>query len=265
MSARSAPRSLGKRVACVEKERAGGTCLNWGCIPTKSLLRNAELYHLMKHRAADFGFKIEGLSLRLEQGDQALARRLGQERGRASSSSSRKTRSTTSAAKARSNKPGEVTVKLRDGKTETHSAAKILVCDRRRLAAAARSSLQRQDRHRQPGGDDPRAAAEEHGHHRRGRDRGGVRLFLQRLRHEGDAGRDVAERPAGRGHGGFADAGEGAHEAGDQDPDQHEDDEDRGDQEGRADRGGRQSQRKPSRPMSASSRSASRRCCPAES
>ena len=43
---------LGKRVACVEKERAGGTCLNWGCIPTKSLLRNAELYHLMKHRAA---------------------------------------------------------------------------------------------------------------------------------------------------------------------------------------------------------------------
>ena len=53
---------LGKRVACVEKERAGGTCLNWGCIPTKSLLRNAELYHLMKHRAGDFGFKIEGLS-----------------------------------------------------------------------------------------------------------------------------------------------------------------------------------------------------------
>ena len=53
---------LGKRVACVEKERAGGTCLNWGCIPTKSLLRNAELYHLMKRGAGDFGFKIEGLS-----------------------------------------------------------------------------------------------------------------------------------------------------------------------------------------------------------
>src|SRR3982751_5620715 len=52
---------LGKQVACVEKERAGGTCLNWGCIPTKSLLRNAELYQLMKHRAADFGFRIDGL------------------------------------------------------------------------------------------------------------------------------------------------------------------------------------------------------------
>ena len=52
---------LGKKVACVERERAGGTCLNWGCIPTKSLLRNAELFHLMSHRAAEFGFEFDGL------------------------------------------------------------------------------------------------------------------------------------------------------------------------------------------------------------
>lgn len=52
---------LGKKVACVEKERAGGTCLNWGCIPTKSLLRNAELFHLMSHRAAEFGFAFDNL------------------------------------------------------------------------------------------------------------------------------------------------------------------------------------------------------------
>lgn len=52
---------LGKRVACVEKERAGGTCLNWGCIPTKSLLRNAELFHLMKHRGGEFGLSFENL------------------------------------------------------------------------------------------------------------------------------------------------------------------------------------------------------------
>jgi dihydrolipoamide dehydrogenase len=52
---------LGKKVACIERERAGGICLNWGCIPTKSLLRNAELYHLLKHRADDFGFKIDNL------------------------------------------------------------------------------------------------------------------------------------------------------------------------------------------------------------
>jgi dihydrolipoamide dehydrogenase len=53
---------LGKKVACVEKERAGGTCLNWGCIPTKSLLRNAELFQLLQKRSADFGFRFEKLS-----------------------------------------------------------------------------------------------------------------------------------------------------------------------------------------------------------
>src|SRR5215213_8741261 len=49
---------LGKKVACIEKERAGGTCLNWGCIPTKSLLRNAELFHLRRNRAAELGFEF---------------------------------------------------------------------------------------------------------------------------------------------------------------------------------------------------------------
>jgi dihydrolipoamide dehydrogenase len=48
---------LGKKVAVVEVERAGGTCLNWGCIPTKALLKNAEFYHQLK-RAEEFGFKI---------------------------------------------------------------------------------------------------------------------------------------------------------------------------------------------------------------
>jgi dihydrolipoamide dehydrogenase len=53
---------LGKKVACVEADRAGGTCLNWGCIPTKALLKNAELYHTLSHRAAEFGLHIDGLS-----------------------------------------------------------------------------------------------------------------------------------------------------------------------------------------------------------
>ncbi|CAN5440389.1 dihydrolipoyl dehydrogenase [soil metagenome] len=51
---------LGKKVACVENDRAGGTCLNWGCIPTKALLKNAEFYHAVAHRAAEFGLEIEG-------------------------------------------------------------------------------------------------------------------------------------------------------------------------------------------------------------
>jgi dihydrolipoamide dehydrogenase len=53
---------LGKKVACVEKERAGGTCLNWGCIPTKALLKNAELYSTLTHKAKEMGLTIEGLS-----------------------------------------------------------------------------------------------------------------------------------------------------------------------------------------------------------
>ncbi|MEI6653541.1 MAG: dihydrolipoyl dehydrogenase [Verrucomicrobiota bacterium] len=53
---------LGKNVACVEADRAGGTCLNWGCIPTKALLKNAELYQTLTHKAAEFGLKIDGLS-----------------------------------------------------------------------------------------------------------------------------------------------------------------------------------------------------------
>ncbi len=52
---------LGKRVACVEKDRAGGTCLNWGCIPTKALLRNVELFSFMQHQAAEFGFGFDNL------------------------------------------------------------------------------------------------------------------------------------------------------------------------------------------------------------
>ena len=57
---------LGKKVACVDKDRTGGTCNNWGCIPIKALLKTAELYHDMKDRAAEFGFESNGLKFELE-------------------------------------------------------------------------------------------------------------------------------------------------------------------------------------------------------
>src|SRR5690606_31249367 len=53
---------LGKKVACVEMERAGGTCLNWGCIPSKALLKSAELYQKMLH-AEDFGFTVNSIQV----------------------------------------------------------------------------------------------------------------------------------------------------------------------------------------------------------
>ena len=56
---------LGLSVAIVEREHLGGICLNWGCIPTKALLRSAEVFHLM-HRAKDFGLKAEGIGYDLD-------------------------------------------------------------------------------------------------------------------------------------------------------------------------------------------------------
>ncbi|WP_174296407.1 dihydrolipoyl dehydrogenase [Sphingomonas bacterium] len=55
---------LGLKVAIVERERLGGICLNWGCIPTKALLRTSEIYHYMTH-AADYGLKAENISFDL--------------------------------------------------------------------------------------------------------------------------------------------------------------------------------------------------------
>jgi dihydrolipoamide dehydrogenase len=52
---------LGLNVAIVEREHLGGICLNWGCIPTKALLRSAEVFHLM-HRAKDFGLSATGIA-----------------------------------------------------------------------------------------------------------------------------------------------------------------------------------------------------------
>ncbi len=52
---------LGQRVACIERERAGGTCLNWGCIPTKALLKSAELYQKIK-KAEVFGLTVPEVS-----------------------------------------------------------------------------------------------------------------------------------------------------------------------------------------------------------
>jgi dihydrolipoamide dehydrogenase len=56
---------LGMNVAIVEREHLGGICLNWGCIPTKALLRSAEVFHLM-HRAKEFGLAATGISYDLD-------------------------------------------------------------------------------------------------------------------------------------------------------------------------------------------------------
>ncbi|MFD1912476.1 dihydrolipoyl dehydrogenase [Halodurantibacterium flavum] len=56
---------LGLSVAIVERENLGGICLNWGCIPTKALLRSSEVFHLM-HRAGEFGLKADSIGFDLD-------------------------------------------------------------------------------------------------------------------------------------------------------------------------------------------------------
>jgi dihydrolipoamide dehydrogenase len=69
---------LGLKTALVESQHLGGICLNWGCIPTKALLRSAEVHHLLSH-ADQYGFKVNGFSFDLQkivQRSRAVAKQL---------------------------------------------------------------------------------------------------------------------------------------------------------------------------------------------
>src|SRR3954467_13942702 len=56
---------LGLKTAIVERENLGGICLNWGCIPTKALLRSSEIWHLM-HRLDEYGFSADNFKFDIE-------------------------------------------------------------------------------------------------------------------------------------------------------------------------------------------------------
>ena len=71
---------LGLKVAIVERENLGGICLNWGCIPTKALLRSAEVFHQMKHAAA-YGLAADNIRADLDavvKRSRGVARQLNQ-------------------------------------------------------------------------------------------------------------------------------------------------------------------------------------------
>jgi dihydrolipoamide dehydrogenase len=71
---------LGLKVAIVERENLGGICLNWGCIPTKALLRSAEIYHYMQH-AGDYGLTAANISADIDavvQRSRGVAKQLNQ-------------------------------------------------------------------------------------------------------------------------------------------------------------------------------------------
>ncbi|MDO9524822.1 MAG: FAD-dependent oxidoreductase, partial [Gemmobacter sp.] len=115
---------LGLSVAIVERETLGGICLNWGCIPTKALLRSSEVFHLM-HRAKEFGLKVEGLGYDL---DAVVARSRGvaKQLSRGIGHLMKKNKITVFMGTATLPAPGMVTVKTDKGTDDLTAPAIIL-------------------------------------------------------------------------------------------------------------------------------------------
>ena len=115
---------LGLKVACVEREHLGGICLNWGCIPTKAMLRSSEVFHLM-HRAKEFGLKAEGIDYDLDavvQRSRGVAKQLSGGIGHLF----KKNKVTTIMGEGKLAGKGKVSVKTDKG-TEELSAKNIIV------------------------------------------------------------------------------------------------------------------------------------------
>lgn len=116
---------LGKKVLCIEAERAGGTCLNWGCIPTKALLKSAELYQTMQH-SDDFGFSCKEISVDFEK-VMARSRRVADTMGKGIEFLFKKNKVDYTVGRARVIAPGMVEVTEGDQKGKFFSASSILL------------------------------------------------------------------------------------------------------------------------------------------
>ncbi|MGH1446512.1 MAG: dihydrolipoyl dehydrogenase [Cognatishimia sp.] len=115
---------LGLNVAIVEREHMGGICLNWGCIPTKALLRSSEVFHLMNH-AKDYGLSADNISYDLDavvKRSRGVAKQLSGGIGHLM----KKNKVTTFMGEATLPAKGQVTVKTDKG-TETLTSKHIIV------------------------------------------------------------------------------------------------------------------------------------------
>ncbi|WP_420863197.1 dihydrolipoyl dehydrogenase [Algirhabdus cladophorae] len=115
---------LGLNVAIIEREHMGGICLNWGCIPTKAMLRSSEVFHLM-HRAKEFGLKADGIGYDLD----AVVKRSRTVAGQLSGGVShlmKKNKVTTFMGEATLPSKGKVSVKTDKGTQELTSKNIIL-------------------------------------------------------------------------------------------------------------------------------------------
>ena len=193
---------LGMKTAVVEREHLGGICLNWGCIPTKALLRTSEIYHLhaacrrlrlrRQGRRASTSTKVversravakqlrNGVAHPDEEEQDHGVRRRGQARRQAASS--------------RSSKDGKPVADADAPSTSSSPPA-------RARAHAAGPRARRQADLDLPGGDGAGGDAEVAAGRRLRRDRHRVRQLLPHPGRRGDGGRGARPHPAGRGRG----------------------------------------------------------------
>ncbi|SOB87457.1 dihydrolipoamide dehydrogenase [Sphingomonas guangdongensis] len=116
---------LGLKTAIVERENLGGICLNWGCIPTKALLRSAEIFHYMQH-AGDYGLVAEKISADLAavvKRSRGVAKQLNQ----GVTHLMKKNKIAVHMGEGRLLAPGKLSVTDKDGKKTELSAKNIIV------------------------------------------------------------------------------------------------------------------------------------------
>ena len=115
---------LGLKTIVVEREHMGGICLNWGCIPTKAMLRSSEVYHLMQ-RAKEFGLSAQGIDYDLDA-VVARSRAIAKQLNGGVSHLLKKNKVTALMGAATITAPGQVSVKTAKG-DETLSGKHIII------------------------------------------------------------------------------------------------------------------------------------------
>jgi dihydrolipoamide dehydrogenase len=108
---------LGLKTAVIEREAPGGVCLNWGCIPTKALLKSAEVYQTIKH-ASDFGLKTSGVEFDFP-GVIARSRKVVEKMTKGVEFLLKKNKVELIMGTAKLNGPGQITVKDASGSEST--------------------------------------------------------------------------------------------------------------------------------------------------
>ncbi|HVZ68550.1 MAG TPA: dihydrolipoyl dehydrogenase [Rhizomicrobium sp.] len=123
---------LGLKTAIVERDRLGGICLNWGCIPTKALLRSSEIWHLM-HRLNEFGFSAENVKFDLPKIVER-SRKVAAQLSNGIAFLMKKHKIQVFGGEAKLAGQGKVAV-IKDGKTETVTAKNIVLATGARARA----------------------------------------------------------------------------------------------------------------------------------